>query len=512
MQRKERIKNLLSALNKNLYERQEPIQLALLTAVAGESLFMLGAPGVAKSLIARKLKFAFTAGQSFEYLMNRFSTPDEVFGPVSIKKLKDEDKYERLTDKYLPGATVVFLDEIWKASPSIQNALLTVLNEKIYRNGEEEVKVELKGLIAASNELPPKNEGLEALWDRFLVRYMISEIKESGNFLQMLTSSEDVYKDTVSEELKITAEENELWSKEIDEIELPTEVLNTIQLVKKQLDDTDNQIGNVYFISDRRWKKVIRLLKTCAFLNGRKKVNLMDCFLITHCVWNQPEQLDKVRHLVSEVIRKHGYSISLNLTGLRQEIKELETEIEKETKVKHITTREELYPVEQEFYQVMNLETSMDGKYIKRADFDRLTQEESTINVYDDAFKLTYKVKAKKPSVQHQIHLFHNAQLLALGLRTHKVEKDEIIYRKPHQLIEKYWNEKLEELLAYVNENLQKLDTEKPEEWYELDQNLFVDARLAPIVKANLNDSINQLNDIQLKLEKLKYYYKNLEE
>jgi len=140
-----------------------------------------------------------------------------------------------------------------------------------------------------------------------------------------------------------------------------------------------------------------------------------------------------------------------------------------------------------------------------------LTQEESTINVYDDAFKLTYKVKAKKPSQQHQIHLFHNAQLLALGLRTHKVEKDEIIYRKPHQLIEKYWNEKLEELLEYVNDNLQKLDTEKPEEWYELDQNLFVDARLAPIVKANLNDSINQLNDIQLKLEKLKYYYKNLE-
>ena len=487
------------------------MQLALLTAVAGESLFMLGAPGVAKSLIARKLKFAFTAGQSFEYLMNRFSTPDEVFGPVSIKKLKDEDKYERLTDKYLPGATVVFLDEIWKASPSIQNALLTVLNEKIYRNGEQDVKVELKGLIAASNELPPKNEGLEALWDRFLVRYMISEIKESGNFLQMLTSSEDVYKDTVSDELKITAEENQEWSKEIDEIELPTEVLNTIQLVKKQLDDTDNQIGNVYFVSDRRWKKIIRLLKTCAFLNGRKKVNLMDCFLITHCVWNQPEQLDKVRHLVSEVIRKHGYSISLNLTGLRQEIKELETEIEKETKVKHITTREELYPVEQEFYQVMNLETSMDGKYIKRADFDRLTQEESTINVYDDAFKLTYKVKAKKPSQQHQIHLFHNAQLLALGLRTHKVEKDEIIYRKPHQLIEKYWNEKLEELLEYVNDNLQKLDTEKPEEWYELDQNLFVDARLAPIVKANLNDSINQLNDIQLKLEKLKYYYKNLE-
>jgi len=171
---KEQITKLLDDLNEGVYEKQEVIALTLLTAVAGESIFLLGAPGVAKSLIARRLKYAFKDGSSFEYLMNRFSTPDEIFGPVSIKQLRDEDKYQRVVENYLPTATVVFLDEIWKAGPSIQNALLTILNEKIYRNGDVIINpVPMKALISASNELPSKGEGLEALWDRFLVRIVV---------------------------------------------------------------------------------------------------------------------------------------------------------------------------------------------------------------------------------------------------------------------------------------------------------------------------------------------------
>ena len=131
---KPRITELLKQLNHGVIEKEEVIALSLLSSVAGESIFLLGPPGVAKSLVARRLKYAYKNGSSFEYLMNRFSTPDEIFGPVSISQLKNHDKYERVVKNYLPTATVVFLDEIWKAGPSIQNALLTVLNEKIYRN------------------------------------------------------------------------------------------------------------------------------------------------------------------------------------------------------------------------------------------------------------------------------------------------------------------------------------------------------------------------------------------
>ena len=305
-----RFKLLLQEMNRGIYEKETEISLSLLAALAGESIILLGPPGVAKSMVARQLKTAFREAQSFEYLMSRFSTPDEIFGPVSIQKLKTSDTYERAVEGYLPTADVVFLDEIWKAGPAIQNTLLTVINEKIFSNGNREMHLPLKLLVAASNELPAKGEGLEALWDRFVIRIESRPIKLEKNFRAMLleVKSEErgVKKQSSAAEGKansnaITAEEYAEWTERIDKIGVKIEVLDAISAIRKSLRavnvDEAAERRNIY-VSDRRWKNIVRLLRTSAFMQDREEVDICDLLPIYHCLWQEPEERDAIRNIV----------------------------------------------------------------------------------------------------------------------------------------------------------------------------------------------------------------------
>lgn len=322
----ERFKQLLGEMNRGIYEKETEISLSLLAALAGESIILLGPPGVAKSMVARQLKTAFRDAQSFEYLMSRFSTPDEIFGPVSIQKLKTSDTYERAVEGYLPTADVVFLDEIWKAGPAIQNTLLTVINEKIFRNGNWEMHLPLKLLVAASNELPAKGEGLEALWDRFVIRIESRPIKLEKNFRAMLLDSHadflgptdftdstdfsgftgglghaDFADNADFSDLKITSEEYAEWTERIDKIGVKIEVLDAISAIRKSLRavnvDEAAERRNIY-VSDRRWKNIVRLLRTSAFMQDREEVDICDLLPIYHCLWQEPEERDAIRNIV----------------------------------------------------------------------------------------------------------------------------------------------------------------------------------------------------------------------
>ncbi|KPL95728.1 DUF3763 domain-containing protein [Vibrio sp. L5-1] len=330
----ERINKLAHALSDGVYEREDTIKLCLLAALAGESVFLLGPPGIAKSLIAKRLIQAFDNSSYFEYLMTRFSTPEEVFGPLSIQELKDNGRYVRLTEGYLPTAQVVFLDEIWKAGPAILNTLLTVVNEKTFKNGADIERVPMRLLVSASNELPDEDSGLEALYDRMLVRVFVNRIQNKQNFKSMLTTGTS-QEAVIPKGLAITDIEYHQWQKELDNLELTDHSFNKLFELKTMLEDTVKKQSSAtetdLYVSDRRWKKAVKLLKASAFFSGRDSVNPLDIMLLQDCLWHSPESRDVVRSVVKDFALNRAFDQQESKAQIemsREELEEIQEDVE----------------------------------------------------------------------------------------------------------------------------------------------------------------------------------------
>ena len=330
----ERINKLAQALSDGVYEREDTIKLCLLAALAGESVFLLGPPGIAKSLIAKRLIQAFDNSSYFEYLMTRFSTPEEVFGPLSIQELKDNGRYVRLTEGYLPTAQVVFLDEIWKAGPAILNTLLTVVNEKTFKNGSDIERVPMRLLVSASNELPDEDSGLEALYDRMLVRVFVNRIQNKQNFKSMLTTGTS-QEAVIPKGLAITDIEYHQWQKELDKLELTDNSFNKLFELKTMLEETVKKQGSSsesdLYVSDRRWKKAVKLLKASAFFSGRDSVNPLDIMLLQDCLWHSPESRDVVRSVVKDFALNRAFDQQESKAQIemsREELEEIQDDVE----------------------------------------------------------------------------------------------------------------------------------------------------------------------------------------
>ncbi len=304
----ERVDKLITALSDGVFEREDTMKLCLLAALSGESVFLLGPPGIAKSMIAKRLIKAFDSSSYFEYLMTRFSTPEEVFGPLSIRELKDNGRYVRLIDGYLPASQVVFLDEIWKAGPAILNTLLTVVNEKTFKNGSENVQVPMRLLISASNELPDPDSGLDALYDRMLVRVFVNRIQNKNNFRAMLTTGSS-QETEIPAGLAITDSEYHQWQNELDRIPLPNEIFEKLYKLKEMVESESAALNDPTegYISDRRWKKSVKLLKASAFFNGRDQITPLDILLLQDCIWNTPDSRESVRAIVARFAQQSAF-------------------------------------------------------------------------------------------------------------------------------------------------------------------------------------------------------------
>ena len=530
-----RIKTLLKYLNQNLYGKEEAVRLALLSAVAGESIFFLGLPGTAKSMISRRIAAAFSdfyengkfnteKGGYFEYLMNEFSTPDEICGPVDLSALNEKpSRYTRQTKGYLPSAKVAFLDEIWKSGPAILNTLLTIVNERIFHNGSEIEKVPLVSLAAASNELPEKNHGLDALWDRFIIRVLVNPVSNEEDFFKVV--------DEGNKELISTAEltavllsisDVKSWQAEIDKIELSSEAKNVITAIRKELalrnNDTNHKGDESYYVSDRRWKKIVHLLKTSAFLNGRDSVDLMDCSLIEYCIWNTDKQQSEAPEIIEKILKQNGTSFNLDIDDIKDQINDFNDYI---TKQFYVDDKGKVsLTIMPDGLKAYKLSQKI-GVDIFNHGYDNVKYISPSGTYYDEQ-KLRIGVNAcnnVKLDVSSQKLSWRNYRdnqeyeqtVESTIIKGQGLIKNPDFDKYPELLKSRQEDadDRYEKIRPSINNSLKDIKNFKAEQAEPFEQNCFVKQKYCDTILSAVDDLQEQIEDAQLKLQEARQRYAN---
>jgi len=284
---REKFLQIEQELNENYLERENVVRGLLVGLLTQQHVLLLGPPGTAKSMLAHDL-CSRIGGEYFQWLLSRTSTPEELFGPISLKALEN-DSYKRVTRGKLPEAQLAFIDEIFKSNSAVLNTMLSVLNERVFFNDGTPVNVPLEMAVGASNELPEDREELGALWDRFLLRFMVGYVRDPRNFEKLLTITKNGDPKT-----GVTEKELKVARREINAISI-SRIIPRIQELRRKITEINIPV------SDRRWRQILDVVKAQTWLNGGTAAADQDLEILTAALWIEPEQIAQVRQAIMEL-------------------------------------------------------------------------------------------------------------------------------------------------------------------------------------------------------------------
>jgi len=293
-----RLAQLARALQERFLGKDEVIRLLIVAAIAGEHAVLIGPPGTAKSALIRTFARLIQANY-FEYLLTRFTEPNEIFGPVDIAAFR-EGRYERRTEGMLPEAEIVFLDEVFKSNSAILNALLTLLNERRYTSGGHVLRCPLLSAFGASNEVPG-DETLTAIYDRFILRirndnldaYHFQDLLQKGLEHEVLQMTDAPLQPVVA-----ARELAELQRGLLQRTRFSEEFFSQYKGIVFQIR------AEGVSLSDRRVVKILKLFAASAYLDGRAQPDASDLFVLKH-VWNNEDQSQILEAIVTPVLETH---------------------------------------------------------------------------------------------------------------------------------------------------------------------------------------------------------------
>ena len=292
----QKLRGLARTLESQFLGKQETIRLMVLSVLAGEHIALIGPPGTAKSALVRNFARMIDS-RYFEYLLTRFSEPNELFGPVDIPAFR-QGTYRRRTEGMLPDAEIVFLDEIFKSNSAILTALLTLLNERKFNNGGSVVDVPLLSVFGASNEVPA-DESLQAIFDRFLLRVR-SEHLDAYHFQELINRGVNLELEKLG-----VAQPPQIFLTTKDLLAVRGEVAKRMHLSDELLATYKSLVFQIraegVSLSDRRVVKLIKLMAASAYFDGRPAADVSDLFILKH-VWNTLEQSEILDAIVSPVL------------------------------------------------------------------------------------------------------------------------------------------------------------------------------------------------------------------